>query len=70
MVEAISESTKAPIFDMTSSEPSVVEDFVNVPRVKYGNRQTIDTLISEEDRLLARYLRNERQDWTLRIPPV
>jgi flavodoxin len=27
MAEAISESTKAPAFDMTSSEPSVVEDF-------------------------------------------
>jgi flavodoxin len=27
MAEAISESTKAPIFNMTSSEPSVVEDF-------------------------------------------
>jgi len=27
MAEAISESTKAPTFDMTSSEPSVVEDF-------------------------------------------
>jgi len=27
MAEAIAESTKAPAFDMTSSEPSVVEDF-------------------------------------------
>jgi len=27
MAEAISEATKAPAFDMTSSEPSVVEDF-------------------------------------------
>ena len=27
MAEAISESTKAPVFAMTSSEPSVVEDF-------------------------------------------
>jgi flavodoxin len=27
MAEAISESTKAPVFDMTSSEPSVAEDF-------------------------------------------
>ena len=27
MAEAIAESTKAPAFDMTSSEPSIVEDF-------------------------------------------
>jgi flavodoxin len=27
MAEAISEATKAPVFDMTSSEPSVAEDF-------------------------------------------
>ena len=27
MAEAIAEAVKAPIFDMTSSEPSVVEDF-------------------------------------------
>ena len=27
MAEAIAEATKAPVFDMTSSEPSVVENF-------------------------------------------
>jgi len=41
---------------------------VNVERIKVGNRQTIDTLISEEALLFAKYLGNERKDWTPRIP--
>ena len=41
---------------------------VNIDRIKVGNRQTIDTLISEEALLFAKYLRNERKDWTPRIP--
>ncbi len=42
--------------------------FVEVPRVRHGNKQTIDTLISEEALLLARYLRNEKKDWHPRLP--
>jgi hypothetical protein len=38
---------------------------VDVDRIKVGKRQTIDTLISEEALLFAKYLRNERKD---RIP--
>jgi CRISPR-associated protein Cas1 len=41
--------------------------FVEVPRVKHGNRQRVDTLISEEAFLLAKYLRNESKDWVPRI---
>ena len=40
---------------------------VNVERIKVGDWQTIDTLISEEALLFAKYLRNERKDWTPRI---
>jgi hypothetical protein len=43
---------------------------VDVARIKHGNRQTIDTLISEEALLLAKYLRNERKDWNPRIPSL
>ena len=32
---------------------------VEIPRVKHGNKQTLDTLISEEAFLLARYLRGQ-----------
>ena len=41
--------------------------FVNVERIKVGKRQTIDTLISEEALLFAKYLRHERKDWVPRI---
>ena len=41
---------------------------VDVERIKVGKRQTIDTLISEEALLFAKYLRNERKDWSPRTP--
>jgi CRISP-associated protein Cas1 len=40
---------------------------VDVERIKIGKRQTIDTLISEEALLFAKYLRRERKYWTPRI---
>jgi hypothetical protein len=43
---------------------------VNVKRIKVGNRQTIDTLISEEALLFAEYLRNERKYWEPRISVI
>jgi hypothetical protein len=46
------------------------EVFVEVPRIKVGQRQTIETLISEEVLLLAEYLRNEKKDWVPRVGMV
>ena len=43
---------------------------VDIPRIKHGNKQTLDTLISEETLLLAKYLRNELKDWKPRIPNI
>jgi CRISPR-associated protein Cas1 len=43
---------------------------VDVPRIKHGKTQTIDTLISEESLLMARYLRNENKNWIPRITSV
>ena len=40
---------------------------IEVPRIKHGKTQTIDTLISEEALLLAKYLRNEKKEWVSRI---
>jgi len=40
---------------------------VDIPRVRIGNRQTIETLISEEALLFARFLRGERETWLPRI---
>jgi flavodoxin len=46
MAEAISESTKAPVFNMTSSEPSVVEDFdlLIVGTPVEGSRPAVETI--------------------------
>jgi hypothetical protein len=40
---------------------------VEIPRMKYGKRQTLDTLINEEALLLAKFLRDERKTWAPRI---
>jgi CRISP-associated protein Cas1 len=44
--------------------------FVNIERIKVGNRQTIDTLISEEALMFAKYLRKENSDWVPRIVSI
>jgi len=38
--------------------------------MRTGGRQTIETLISEEALLLAKFLRNERKEWNPRIPTI
>jgi len=40
---------------------------VDVPRIKHGNRQRINTLISEEALLFAKFMRNEISEWKPRI---
>jgi CRISPR-associated protein Cas1 len=46
------------------------ESYVEIPRMKVGKRQTLETLISEEALLLAKFLRNERREWNPRIPTI
>ena len=43
------------------------EVIVEVPRIRVGGRQTVETLMSEEALLLAKFLRNEWRTWTPRI---
>jgi CRISPR-associated protein Cas1 len=43
------------------------EGKVDVPRIRHGSKQTLETLINEEALLLAKYLRNERKTWIPRI---
>jgi hypothetical protein len=40
---------------------------VEIPRIRNGRSQEIETLISEEAFLLAMFLRNERKTWIPRI---
>ena len=44
-----------------------LESKVEVPRIRHGSKQTLETLINEEALLLAKYLRNERKTWVPRI---
>jgi hypothetical protein len=44
------------------------ETTIDIPRIKVGNKQTIETLINEEALLFAKFLRNERKTWIPRIP--
>ena len=46
------------------------DHIVEVPRVRHGNRQTVDTLISEEALLLAKYLRDEKKEWAPRFVDI
>jgi len=46
------------------------ESKVEIPLIRYGKRQKIETLINEEALLLAKYLRGEKTDWTPRIATV
>jgi hypothetical protein len=43
------------------------ERIVKIPRIKIGYSQTIDTLVSEEALLFAKFLRKERQAWIPRV---
>jgi len=40
---------------------------VEIPLIRHGKRQRLETLINEEVLLLAKYLRDERKTWTPRI---
>lgn len=47
---------------------SYFDAMVEVPRIKVGKRQNIETLINEEALLFAMYLRNDKTSWNPRIP--
>jgi hypothetical protein len=55
---------------MMSRLNSFFETTVELPRIKHGNRQTVETLVNEEAFLFAACLRNERQSWKPRIPEL
>jgi len=61
---------KALAKDMMNRLNSFFESTVEVPRIKHGNRQTVETLINEKALLLAKYLRNEKQAWIPRIGSI
>ena len=46
------------------------ETNVEIPRIKVGKKQTLETLINEEALLLAKFLRYERKTWNPRITQI
>jgi hypothetical protein len=53
--------------DFTAKLNNYFETVVEIPRIKVGERQTIETLISEEPLLFVKYLRNEKKNCVPRI---
>jgi hypothetical protein len=53
--------------DLTNRLNRFFESNVEIPRIKVGKRQTIETFINEEALLFAKYLRNEKGEWNPRI---
>ena len=40
---------------------------LDIPRIRVGKKQTLETLVNEEALLFAKYLRNEKTKWVPRI---
>jgi CRISPR/Cas system-associated endonuclease Cas1 len=55
------------IKELTRKLNQLFESKVDIPRIRHGKSQTVETLINEEAYLLAKYLRNEIQTWKPRI---
>ena len=53
--------------ELMNSLDRFFETTIDIPRIKVGNKQTIETLINEEALLFAKFLRNERETWIPRI---
>lgn len=43
---------------------------VNIPSMKFGEKQTIETLMNQEAQIFAKYLRGERKTWVPRIASI
>jgi CRISPR/Cas system-associated endonuclease Cas1 len=54
--------------NFTAKLNTYFESLIEIPRIKVGQRQTIETLVNEEALLLAKVLRDELNKWVPRIP--
>jgi CRISPR-associated endonuclease Cas1 len=53
--------------DLAEGLNTLFDREVMIPRMRYGSKQTLDTLINEEALLFAKFLRSEKQTWIPRI---
>ena len=49
---------------------SFFESNVEIPLMRYGKRQKLETLINEDSLLLAKYIRSEKTTWLPRIAVI
>jgi len=56
--------------ELSTGFDQYLEKMVDVPRIRFGKRQSLETLISEESMLFAKYLRSETDSWVPRIASV
>ncbi len=53
--------------DLMKQIDTFFESYINVPRMRVGRKQIIETLINEETLLLAKFVRDERKKWIPRV---
>jgi len=53
--------------DLMTKLEAHFESTVEIPRIKIGKKQAVETLINEEALLLAKYFRNEQTSWNPKI---
>jgi CRISPR-associated protein Cas1 len=53
--------------DFTKKLNDYFETAVEIPRIKVGDKQAIETLINEEGSLFAKYLRGKQKKWIPRV---
>ena len=53
--------------DLINRLEAVFELTIEIPRIRVGKKQTVETLINEEGLLFANYLRTKRKTWNPRI---
>ena len=56
--------------DMLKKLYDYFEFKVDIPRIKHGEKQSIETLINEESLLLGKFLRDEIKEWIPRITNI
>jgi CRISPR/Cas system-associated endonuclease Cas1 len=56
--------------DFTTKLYDFFESSVEIPRMKIGKKQSVETLINEECLLFAKYLRVEKKNWFPRIAGI
>ena len=56
--------------ELTRKLNEYFETKINIPRIRHGKHQTLETLINEEAYLLAKFLGNEKTYWNPRVANI